>query len=340
MGASAKRKKERQQDFQKPKLKVGKARPKPDNFTDTSFKSKAIVLTQQSLQLTAPTSNAQFSHHLSLLTSKSDTQRRDSLAHLTSSITSRPVNSALPQPVSVMLPSLLPLLLDGSNNVRTQLLKLLRTLPTSDVEDHVVQLLPYVRAGMTHLAADIRVSAVEVLSWIVESAGEQVVSCAGGWIKTLNCFLSVLGWHTEESARWSSNRASFGKSGSQGRPMIKVLGALAGFLEAGVGQPDAVGEQQIDSDSAWPFPLCQTAHHMITEASAPYAYLNLFGQPRDAEGEMYETREDRFRVFATRFLPAIERGLKSAREEGGELGRASSGVSKVLKGALSYGPGP
>ncbi|KAJ5657371.1 Pre-rRNA-processing protein ipi1 [Penicillium longicatenatum] len=342
MGSSAKRKKERQQDFQKPKLKVGKARAKPDNFTDTSFRSKAIVLTQQSLQLTAPTSNAVFSHHLSLLTSKSDSQRRDSLAHLTSSIASRPVNSPLPQPVSVMLPSLLPLLLDGSNNVRTQLLKLLRTLPSSDVEDHVVQLLPYVRAGMTHLAADIRVSSVEVLSWLVEAAGEQVVSCAGGWIKTLNCFLSVLGWHTEESARWSSSRASFGKSGSQGRPMVKVLGALAEFLEAGVGEPGTVNvEQQIDEnvDSAWPFPLCQTGHHMISDSSTPYTYLNLFGQPRDAEGEMYETREDRFRVFATRFLPAIDRGLKSAREEGGELGRASSGVSKVLKGALSYGPG-
>ncbi|KAJ6003226.1 Pre-rRNA-processing protein ipi1 [Penicillium sp. IBT 35674x] len=343
MGASAKRKKERQQDFQKPKLKVGKARAKPDNFTDTSFRSKAIVLTQQSLQLTAPTSNAVFSHHLSLLTSKSDSQRRDSLAHLTSSIASRPVNSPLPQPVSVMLPSLLPLLLDGSNNVRTQLLKLLRTLPSSDVEDHVVQLLPYVRAGMTHLAADIRVSSVEVLSWLVEAAGEQVVSCAGGWIKTMNCFLSVLGWHTEESARWSSNRASFGKSGSQGRPMVKVLGALADFLEAGVGEPSTANvEQQIetDLDSAWPFPLCQTSHHMISDSSTPYTYLNLFGQPRDAEGEMYETREDRFRVFATRFLPAVDRGLKSAREEGGELGRASSGVSKVLKGALSYGPGP
>ena len=244
----------------------------------------------------------------------------------------------------MMLPSLLPLLLDASNNVRTQLLKLLRTLPRTDIEDHVVQLLPYVRAGMTHLAADIRVTAIEVLSWLVECAGEQVVSCAGGWIKTLNCFLSVLGWHTEESARWSSSRATFGKSGNQGRPMVKVLAVLAGFLEAGIGEPSgtSTGEllEQDDSASAWPFPLCQTAQHMVSDSSAPYTYLNLFGQPRDEEGEMYETREDRYRVFETRFLPAVDRGLKSAREEGGELGRASSGVSKVLKEALSYGPGP
>lgn len=242
-----------------------------------------------------------------------------------------------------MLPTLLPLILDASNNVRTQLLKLLRTLPRNDVEDHVGQLLPYVRAGMTHLAADIRVSAVEILSWMVEAAGGQVVACAGGWIKTLNCFLSVLGWHTEESSRWSSNRASFGKSGSQGRPMVKVLGTLAEFLEAGIGQPAALSDDisaEGDRVSSWPFPLCQTAQHMLTESSTPYTYLNLYGQPRDEEGEMYETREDRYRVFSSRFLPAIERGIKSAREEGGELGRASSGVSKVLKAAMSYGPGP
>ena len=59
MGSSAKKKKDKKKDFQaitstktvlhdrwlivflqKPKLKVGKARPKASNFTDTSFKSK------------------------------------------------------------------------------------------------------------------------------------------------------------------------------------------------------------------------------------------------------------------------------------------------------------
>ena len=40
MGSSRKRKNEKRKDFKKPKLKVGKARTKPDNFTDTSFKAK------------------------------------------------------------------------------------------------------------------------------------------------------------------------------------------------------------------------------------------------------------------------------------------------------------
>lgn len=251
------------------------------------------------------------------------------------------MDSPLPQPVSVILPSLLPLVLDASNSVRGQLLKLFRVLPPEEVEDHVSQLLPYVRAGMTHLAADIRVSAVEILTWLVDVAGVEVVSCAGGWIKTMNCFLSILGWHTEESAKWSANRASFGKSGSQGKPMIKILSALAEFLNAGIGRPveDIGVDSDETADDSGYFPLCHTAQHMIPTTAAPYAYLNLFGQPRDEEGEMYETREDRYRVFSSRFQTPIERGLENARKEGGEIGRASSGASKVLKNAVSYGPG-
>ncbi|KAB8227870.1 rRNA processing protein [Aspergillus alliaceus] len=344
MGSSSKKKKEKQKDFQKAKLKVGKAKGKPENFTDTSFKSKGIVLNQQSLTLNAPTSNTQFTHHVSLLSSKSDSQRRDSLAHLTTAITSRPVTSPLPQPVSVILPTLLPLILDANTGVRTQLLKLFRALPPSDIQDHVPQLLPYIRAGMTHLAADIRVSAVETLSWLLSAAGTEVVSSAGGWIKTLNCFLSVLGWHTEESAKWSASRASFGKSGAKGLPMMKVMTVLAEFLDAGIGAPaeEKSGVDMLGSNAGvlgWEFPLCSTGVHMIPDTAAPYAYLNLFGQPRDEEGEMYETWEDRYRVFANRFLPAIQRGLENARQEGGELGRASSGASKVLKEAVAYGRG-
>lgn len=257
------------------------------------------------------------------------------------------MDSPLPQPVSVILPSLLPLILDASNSVRTQLLKLFRTFPDADVQDHVPQLLPYVRAGMTHLAADIRLSAVELLTWLVDVAGAEVVSSAGGWIKTMNCFFSVLGWHTEESAKWSANRASFGKSGSQGKPMIRVLQALAEFLDAGIGAPDEDTTIHVDEEASadggvgnWKFPLCQTAQHMVPTSAAPYAYLNLFGQPRDEEGEMYETREDRYRVFSNRFRGAVERGLENARKEGGEVGRASSNASKVLKEAVAYGPGP
>ncbi|KAF9887282.1 hypothetical protein FE257_010410 [Aspergillus nanangensis] len=208
----------------KPNSKSAKQKPsRTTSPTPASNRKPAIVLTQQSLKLSAPTTSSQFTHHLGLLNSKSDTQRRDSLAHLTTTLTSGPVNTP-PQPTSLILPPLLPLILDSSASVRTQLLKLLRALPPADIQDHVVQLLPYIRAGMTHLAADIRLSAVDILSWMVEVAGEQVVGCAGGWIKTLNCFLSLLGWHTEESARWSASRASYSKAGKEAHMVPETAG--------------------------------------------------------------------------------------------------------------------
>lgn len=243
----------------------------------------------------------------------------------------------------MILPTLLPLILDGNSGVRTQLLKLFRSLPAAEVEDHVPQLMPYVRAGMTHLAADIRVSSVEILSWLLSAAGNELVSCAGGWIKTMNCFLSLLGWHSEESSKWSSNRASFGKAGSKGTPMVKALLAFSEFLRAGIGpedeDEDTDSEAELDSTTtAWNFPLCQTSQHMLPSKSSPFAHLSLFGHPRNEEGEMYETREARYRVFAQKFQGPVARGIDAARKEGGELGRASSVAAKVLKQAIMRGP--
>ena len=47
MGKSNKAKKEKKADFTKVKLKVGKKLPKGQNLTDTSFKSRKIVISNQ-----------------------------------------------------------------------------------------------------------------------------------------------------------------------------------------------------------------------------------------------------------------------------------------------------
>ncbi len=338
MGSSAKKKNDKKKDFKKPKLKVGKARPKPTNFTDTSFKSKAIVLAHQSISTSAPTPSAQFSHHLSLLSSRSSTQRRDSLAHLTTAITSRPVNAPLPQPVSIILPKVYPLILDESNSVRAQLLRLLRALPAQDIEPHISQLLLYIRAGLTHLAADIRSSATDVLLWTTESCSNELVSCAGGWVKTLKCLLTVLHWHAPAPANGTSGRASssnawtstraptLGAANAEGSLPVKTLNALAAFLQAGLHPAEEVGEVS----SRWPFPLRHVECHMIPTRSNAFAHLNLFGAVRGEEGEMYVEREERQRVFHRRFYATVYSNIEMARKEGGEGGRAAARVGKVL----------
>ncbi|KAF2273293.1 rRNA processing protein Ipi1 [Westerdykella ornata] len=331
MGSSARKRKEKKKDFQKPKLKVGKPQAKAANFTDTSFKAKSIVLTQQSLSSTAPSLAAQCAHHLSLLNHKSDSQRRESLAYLTTAISSLPPGAPLPQPASVILPAVQRLVLDGSNAVRQQLLKLLQSLPEGDIASHSDQLLLHTRAGMTHLAADIRISSLDVLEWLLRVAGDEVVSCAGGWVKMLKCFLGLLGWQNNSSGKWSVTQ-SFGKAGGDAKVQVKQINALASFLRCGLvpSQKEAAlaGEGSM-------FPLWQTQHHMLSERSNAYAHLNLFGAARDEEAEMYEDREDRQRVFHERAEAAVVVGLEQATKAGGELGRAAAQLRRVIREGMA-----
>ncbi|KAF1834554.1 pre-rRNA-processing protein-like protein ipi1 [Decorospora gaudefroyi] len=330
MTASSKKKKEnKKKDFQKPKLKVGKARPKAANSTDTSFRAKAIALKQQALSTSAPTLEAQCAHHLGLLNHKSDTQRKESLAFLTSAITSNPTTDPLPQPSSVIIPAVQRLILDGSNNVRQQVLKLLQSLPPTDIASHTDQLLLHTRAAMTHLAAEIRVFGLEVLEWLLGVAGDEVVSCAGGWVKMLKCFLSLLGWQNEASGKWSTAK-SYGKADS--KLQVKQMNVLTSFLRAGLFYAHVVSSVLVTDSN---FPLWQTEHHMLSGRSNVYAHLNLFGAARDEEAEMYEDREDRQRVFHERAEAAIITGLEQATKGGGELGRAAAQLRKAVKEGMT-----
>ncbi|KAE8441706.1 rRNA processing protein [Mollisiaceae sp. DMI_Dod_QoI] len=337
MGSSARKKREKKKDFQKTKLKVGKTKAKPDNFTDTSFKSKSITVNQQSLSINAPSSSSQFSHYLSLASSsRSDTQRRDALSYLTTQLASQPVNAPLPLPTAILLPKLLPLILDGSSSVRSQLLKFLRLLPQADIADRAESALLYIRAGMTHLAAEIRADALATLEWLLEVAEDDVVTCPGGWVKTLKSFMSMMGWAASSTTtKWTAaSKASFGKSG---KSFPKQLLVLAQFLKAGlVEAQDEMGAKSVGA--TWPTGNFQ--NFMIPTRSNAFAHLNLFGSSRDEEGEMYIDREGRQRVFQKNFLAAVNTGVENAKKEGGEAGRAAAVLAKVLKeGMADYSAG-
>jgi len=326
---------------QKPKLKVGKARPKPANQTDTDFKSRgefeifmigdivtmgaAIVLNQQ-LHVDAPSGSHQFLHHVSLLSSRSDGQRRESLAYLTAYAASNGQDGPLPMTIRNLLEKICPLLLDGAAGVRSQLLKLFQALHTDDIGDHVSQILPYVRAGMTHLSRDIRVSAIEFLSFLTQSAGPELVSCPGGWHKTLECFATVLGWRSADASRWSSNKASFG---GDVKATARIMQVLAEFLQCGLGQP--APDIRAENLMAVNFPFWHTGQHMIPSKSNAFAYLTLFGPPVDPDNQMLEDRDDRLRVYNDHFRAVIEAGIDAAKKEGGELGRASGLLTKTIE---------
>ncbi|KXT12999.1 hypothetical protein AC579_3168 [Pseudocercospora musae] len=338
MGSSAKKKKEKKADFQKAKLKVGKARPKNTNATDTSFQAKSIVLKQQKLSEGSRDATTLFDHNLSLLSSKTDVQRRDALIYLTTAMAAS--TNALLRPASQILEKAQPLMLDGSSSVRSQLLKLFRLLPANQLGD-LSRTLLFARTGMTHLSHDIRLDALDFFDWLMQTNGEVAVSMAGGWVKTLRTFQTVLSWQdAEHNAPAANGNWSAAKSKSNmgsNKLLVRQLNSLSRLLTVGLKRPTVDWQAQA-MRAAELFPLWQTDAHMVAKKSNPYGYLNLFGASRDVDSEVYDDAEERANVFVEVGLDQIFRmGVQEAKKEGGEyhdLGLPSHIMASLLDALL------
>ena len=234
-----------------------------------------------------------------------------------------------------------PLILDGVPAVRQQLLKLFKTLPTTQLGPLDGALL-YSRAGMTHLSTDIRLAALDTLDWLLASNGEAVVSCAGGWVKTLKTFQNLLSWTAQGSiissatgAKWSNTKAS--NSLGSNKLLVHQINTLTKFLNAGL-KPRAHDPNALAVKAAQNFPQWHTEAHVLPTKSNCYGYLNLFGAPRDLDSEMYDDPNERVEALHESGLyDAFKYGVGEAKKEAGEIGRAASGLEKALRLAEQVG---
>ena len=276
---------------------------------------------KQSLADIAPDTVTQFKHNLSLASSsKSDKQRRDALSYLTNQLSAEPpVN---PVGTNNILTKLLPLISDSSTPARKQLLTLLRTLPGNEVGHHADQAILYVRAGMTNLSADISNDSLSVMEWLLDVAADELVSCAGGWVKTLDTFCAMMGWAPKSSnGGWSSgSRVSLRAKDSA--TQARQISALAKMLEAGFAAGDVLEED--DASDLW------DSLYRIPRDPKAFDYLNLNSGSRNDEEQMYASREERQQIFKTKFYDSILQGADEALKVGGLTGRAASTLRKVL----------
>lgn len=280
---------------------------------------------QQSLSTDAPDVVQQFKHNLSLASSsKSDKQRREALAYLTSQLSAdQPTN---PVGTIALLNKLLPLVSDSSTPVRAQLLKLLRTLPDDEVKHGTEHASMYIRACMTHLSADISNDSLAVMEWLLEAAGSELVNCPGGWVKTLGTFCAMMGWAVSSSnGGWTSAARSSMKA-KDAQTLAKQINALCRLLQTGFAEESSESENTVQY---W------DAMYRVPRAPNSFEYLNLSGARRDEEGEMYSNREARQQVFHRKFLDAMTKGLDKAKKEGGATGRAASALEQILKVGLA-----
>jgi len=314
------------------KLKVGKTKPKASNYTDTSFKAKSIVLKSQSLASEAPSAAAQFLHQLALLKNKSDNQKSESLSFLTSALVSRHAEIPLPESLPVILEKLQPLLVSGSPAVRNNALKMLKALPAHEIARHPDSILLYTHVGMTHLSADIRAFSMDVLEWMLQSMGQEVVACPGGWLKTLKSFTRQLGWQQASagSGGWSMYQKTGARPGSETKAVAKQMNVLAAFIRAGLASSPAAQADDTSRSALSTFPYTDIRQNLLPERSNVFAHLYLFGQSPDEEGEMYQDREERQRIFCLRYEKLIREGAEQAKKEAGEIGRSSLAIRKAI----------
>lgn len=284
---------------------------------------------QQQLTEDAPDPTERFKHNLSLTASRTDTQRRDALSYLAGQLSTNPPTNPVGTPT--LLQKLLPVMSDSSGPVRNQLLKLLRNLPADEIRPHVEKIMLYIRGTMTNISQEVKDDGLNYMEWLLDVAGEDVVSNAGCWVKPLRDFMSVLGWTvkaapttTAKSGWTSAPRTTFGAK-KYGQSFPRQMLVLSKFLEVGFkpGMP-----------TPWTPNDWSTNVNCVPRTPDPFGYLGLFKPPRDEDGEVYRNREDRQDIFQKRFRATVEAGADMAKKEGGMAGRAAATLDQVLKDGM------
>lgn len=167
------KKKKRQDDFQKVKLKVGKKKPRADNATNTNFRSKGIFLPEQLKRDTSgPTTHRQLGINdlLSQLHHYNANVKHSALLGLKELLSISP--SLLEQHLSRLLSEVAAVLTDKDHNVRVAATRVLRFIAQCVPAERVAPFFPLLSAhlscAMTHIEAGIQEDSMNVLDVFLE----------------------------------------------------------------------------------------------------------------------------------------------------------------------------
>ncbi|XP_077432590.1 testis-expressed protein 10 homolog isoform X2 [Vanacampus margaritifer] len=167
------KKKKRQDDFQKVKLKVGKKKPRADNATDTNFRTRGIYLPEQlKTNTSGPTTNRHLGINdlLSQLHHYNANVKHGALLGLRELLSVNP--SLLEQHLSRLLSEVAAVFTDKDANVRVAATRVLRYITQSVPAERVAPFFPLLSAhlccAMTHIELSIQEDAMKVLDVLLE----------------------------------------------------------------------------------------------------------------------------------------------------------------------------
>ncbi|RLV95502.1 Pre-rRNA-processing protein IPI1 [Spathaspora sp. JA1] len=340
---SKKKKADKKKDFVKPKLKVGKTAAKPDNYTDTSFIAKTISLPNQSIAKGTTTtstsggssskSQIDLTHHLSLTKHHSNTTRKEVLIYIENHLPDNPSS------YSQILTTIVPLILDESQSVRTQLIQLLKTIAEKQpglLDLHFRSILLFILSAMTHIQPGIRNSSSKFLNILIDNCINSLV-VGSYYIKILTSYFQLMGWNLIDSKKQVSLAITTTSiEGSNKRARIGHLQVLHNLLTKSLAEEDTETQQMF---SIHP----QTSKYLIPQTPNPYASLKLFvyevqkfrlGEDvytvDDLDSISTEDLSTRRKIINDVFKEPMVKHLGNLIKEGGEVGREANNCMLVL----------
>ncbi|CAI5755931.1 unnamed protein product [Candida verbasci] len=330
----SKKKKEKQKDFKKAKLKVGKTAAKPDNYTDTSFKSKTISLPNQSITIN---SNS-LQHELSLLKHHSSNTRKEILIQLESHL---PSNSSQ---YKLIISSILPLIIDDSRMVRLQLVSLFKKIAIKQpglFDLHLRSIILFIVSAMTHIQPNVRNTVSLFLEILIDYS-----NIKSYYNKILKNYFILMGWNLNEDKKSISlainNNGSLNDENSK-KARIEHVRILNKFLQK------TMFEEKIDNGIKIDVAIHPQSYKYLLPHNVPQPYspLKLFVNEiqengtgvvggsalsiTDLDSISTEDLGTRMKIMNDIFKPTLVKNLKGLLKEGGDIGREANNCLKILE---------
>lgn len=182
------KKRKRQDDFQKIKLKVGKIKPRADNATNTSFKTRAIHVPEQLKSDALLPTNYRKLNVKDLLTQLhhySSGIKQGALNGLKDLVSQHP--SVIASHLSDILSDSAPMFTDKDPMVRSAAIQLLQFITPKISSDQMAPFFPLVSAhlssAMTHILEGIQEDALKILDILLEHYPELLTDCCNILLK-------------------------------------------------------------------------------------------------------------------------------------------------------------
>ncbi|KAL6454553.1 IPI1 Pre-rRNA-processing protein IPI1-1 [Candida maltosa Xu316] len=345
---SKRKKKEKQKDFAKAKLKVGKTAQKPDNYTDTSFKAKTISLPNQSIASNSPLNSS---------SSGSSTSNGPSLAVLTHQLSLTKHHSAnTRKEVLIYLQTHLPpnpsyyknIMTNEDKPVRTALMTLLKAIAHKQpglIDLHLRSMILFILSAMSHIVPNIRTTSTHFLKIVVEHSHGNLLNSY--FVKIMRNWFVLMGWNMNEQDSKSrsvavTNLSLNSMNANSKLARIGHLQNLNSFLSKTLQFETSQESNEVKVEvSIHP----QSYRYLLTETIQPYQPLKLYVNEFKSENTAVngngvslldlnamstEDLDTRKKIMIEVFKPLLLKNLNAFVKEGGDIGREANNCISII----------